>query len=71
MSGCADRPSQTSLHDAARSGDVETVRLLLDRGADIETKNNDAETPLDVAIEKNLDESYDEIIALLRRAGEK
>ena len=65
----ADGP--TPLHWAAGNGKVETVRLLLDRGADINAEDEGGETPLDGAIEKNLDESHDEIIALLRRAGEK
>ena len=30
----------TALHNAAYEGHLEVVRLLLDRGADIEAKNN-------------------------------
>ena len=36
----------TALHGASRGGHVTTVRLLLDRGADIEANNSNTRTPL-------------------------
>lgn len=39
----------TPLSDAAFQGDLETVKLLLDRGADVNAKNRDGNTPLIVA----------------------
>jgi ankyrin repeat protein len=39
------------LHEAARSGDMETVRLLLDAGADSRLRNSDGRTPGEIAEE--------------------
>ena len=39
----------TPLHLAARYNKTEAVQLLLDNGADINLKNADNKTPLDVA----------------------
>jgi ankyrin repeat protein len=39
------------LHEAARSGDIETVRLLLDAGADSRLRNSDGRTPGEIAEE--------------------
>ena len=39
------------LLDAARSGDIQSVRELLDRGADPNIRNNDGWTALDIASE--------------------
>src|SRR5271166_6138816 len=51
--GCQDQPrrkEQTALHAAAYSGSVPAVRLLLDRGADIEARDtNWNSTPIDWA----------------------
>eukprot|EP00930_Biecheleria_cincta_P073968 TRINITY_DN61214_c0_g1_i1.p1 TRINITY_DN61214_c0_g1~~TRINITY_DN61214_c0_g1_i1.p1 ORF type:complete len:585 (-),score=153.33 TRINITY_DN61214_c0_g1_i1:60-1784(-) len=39
----------SALHQAAASGDADMVKFLLDKGASIDVKNKDGETPLDVA----------------------
>ena len=39
----------TALHAAARGGHLSTIRLLLDRGADIEAKDPSEQTPLHIA----------------------
>ena len=38
------------LHDAASTGDVEKVGVLLSQGADIDARNGKGETPLNLAI---------------------
>lgn len=43
----------TALHEAARNGQVEAVRLLLDRGANPRLKNTLGSTALDLAKEMN------------------
>lgn len=47
-----DSKGQTRLHLAASSGDLNMVAHLLYNGADITAQNHDANTPLDLAIEK-------------------
>jgi ankyrin repeat protein len=39
----------TPLHDAARGGHKEIAELLIAKGADLNAKDNDGETPLDWA----------------------
>ncbi|CAN0387427.1 unnamed protein product, partial [Ectocarpus fasciculatus] len=39
----------TPLHAAATTGNIDSTRLLLDRGADPLRRNAHGETPLDVA----------------------
>lgn len=46
-----DKRGRTALHDAARSGRPETVKLLLDAGADPNMKDEDGFTPLHVCAE--------------------
>ena len=46
------RPCDSALHLAARNNQIETLRLLLDHGADIEVSDLDGMTPLMVAIER-------------------
>ncbi|PON19964.1 pfs domain-containing protein, partial [Trichoderma gamsii] len=41
-----ERTGAALLHDAAQIGRLEVVKLLLDRGASVEAKNNDGSTPL-------------------------
>ncbi|KAI4235910.1 MAG: hypothetical protein LQ349_002852 [Xanthoria aureola] len=44
------RPTDSALHLAARNNQIETLRLLLDHGADIEISNLSGMTPLMVAV---------------------
>lgn len=46
---CADPLGWTPLHEAARTGEIATARLLLDRGARLDAVNEDGATPLHVA----------------------
>ncbi|KAL8435983.1 hypothetical protein ACSSS7_002028 [Eimeria intestinalis] len=55
----------TALHFAADRGFVDIVRLLIDRGADVNHTDDSGETPLHVAIAAD----QDEIVALLIEAG--
>lgn len=48
----------TSLHWAARKGDLQLVQLLLKHGANINVKNNKKQTPMDLAKENNQQEVY-------------
>ena len=60
-------PAATALHSAARSGDNPAViEALLDGGVDLDARDEDGRTPLDVAREKNRPA---EIIAALERAA--
>ena len=43
-----------ALIDAARNNDSETVKLLLEKGADVNARNNSGETPLIVCRKKEL-----------------
>ena len=45
----AGQYGQTPLHWAASNGDLDSAKLLLDRGANINAMNADSETPLDDA----------------------
>jgi ankyrin repeat protein len=49
----------TSLHWAARKGDLQLVRLLLKHGARVQLVNNKNQTPLDLARENNHDNVYE------------
>jgi ankyrin repeat protein len=53
------------LLDAAKSGDVKTVKLLLEKGADVNTKSDDGGTALMSAAKRG----YMEIIKLLFEKG--
>ena len=39
----------TVLHYACDQGQLEVVKLLLEKGADVNAKNEEGETPLDIA----------------------
>ncbi len=41
-----------SLHEASLLGDENMIKLLIEKGADIEIKKDDGKTPLEVAVEK-------------------
>ncbi|EKD72361.1 MAG: hypothetical protein ACD_45C00694G0001 [uncultured bacterium] len=49
---CSNK-GNTALHLAAKSGNVAAIKFLIMQGADIESKNNNDETPLDLAIASN------------------
>jgi len=53
------------LHDAARLGYKNIVGLLIDKGADVNAKNGDGQTPMDVASGAG----HQDIVELLRAAG--
>ena len=53
------------IHDAARNGDLAGVQAELDKGVDVNAKDEDGGTPLDNA------EHYPETAALLRKHGGK
>jgi ankyrin repeat protein len=53
------------LAEAARHGRLDTIRLLLDRGADVHAVGRSGATPLQWAVHEGRDEAAD----LLRRAG--
>jgi ankyrin repeat protein len=55
------------LHYAAYYGEKEVAELLIAKGADVNAKDEDGETPLDWAIEKNHTETAD----LLRKHSGK
>ena len=59
-----DKDRWTLLHYAARYGQLETVKFLVERGANINAKNNYRKTPLDIAKE----EGHTEIINVLSSA---
>ena len=57
----------TPLHHAARWGHKKMVELLIEKGADVNAKEDDGDTPLDLAISRNRTETAD----LLRKHGGK
>jgi ankyrin repeat protein len=68
-----DAPSgffqESALHDAVRNGDPKTIQMLLDKGADVNSKDKFGFTPLDTAVGKF--ESNPEIVKLLLEKGAK
>ena len=47
----ADQDGYTPLHDAAREGHNDVVKLLLDRGAEPNMANQHGDTPLSCALQ--------------------
>ncbi len=62
-----DANGNTALHGAAIRGANSTVRLLLERAAKIDAKNNRGRMPLDIAEDASDARSQPETAALLRR----
>ncbi|MEO1133839.1 MAG: ankyrin repeat domain-containing protein [Cyanobacteria bacterium J06639_1] len=60
-----DRDRLTPLHVAARAGDCDIARLLLERGADVNARSRWGETPLHVAIRAGQSRT----VALLLESG--
>ncbi len=56
------RPAKT-LHDAARGGDVDQVKLLLSKGADVNLRNRMNWTPLHTAVQNRKHEVIELLIA--------
>jgi len=56
----------TALHEAAGSGRLQVVRLLLDAGANPGAKDREGRTPMTRA----RDEGHEEVVGLLSRATE-
>ena len=63
----AAKEAATSIHDAAFDGNIYLVKKRLAAGSDVNAKNSDGRTPLDMAIfmKKN------DVIQLLRKYGGK
>ena len=59
-----NRYGNTALHIAAKKGNFEVVKALVEKGANTTIKNNDGKTALDLAIESN--NRNEEIINYLR-----
>jgi ankyrin repeat protein len=64
---CGDRLGFTPLHLTAHAGALETARVLLDRGAEVDRANHFGNTPLFVAVFSS--RGRGELIALLRERG--
>ena len=48
-----DESGNTPLHAAAKKGHLEVVKYLVEYGADVNCRNNNGDTPLKLAREKN------------------
>ena len=56
------------IHVAADVGDDETLRMLLEEGADPEEGNGEGKTAIEIAQEANVNGSHLHVLSLLRRA---
>lgn len=65
LNSCAD--DAKDLIEAAGKGDTAGVKALLDKGAEVNARNNLGETALMVASEKG----YTKIVQLLKKAGQR
>ena len=63
--GCGPSASERALVEASRKGNIEAVKQHLAAGTDVNAKDGDGKTPLDVARRKP------ETAALLRKHGAK
>ena len=55
--------NDTPLHDAAKNGHLSVVEYLVNQKADIDVKNKNGETPLELASQ----EGYWNVVELLKR----
>jgi len=62
-----NQDGRTPLHQTVLSGNVETIEYLIKKSADVNTKSSNNETPLDLAVERDLEK----IAAVLRSKGGK
>lgn len=60
----ADKDGYTPLMDASKKGHIEKIRWLLEHGADVNIKDNEGKTALDIAQTKG----FTEIADLLAKA---
>ena len=65
--GCGNPEANRALLDAAEKGNIEAVKQHLDAGADVNAKDRDGQTPLDLAIQQKKTETTE----LLRKHGGK
>ena len=65
--GCGNPEANRALLDAAEKGNIEAVKQHLDAGADVNAKDRDGQTPLDLAIQQKKPETTE----LLRKNGGK
>ena len=64
-----DRDGETSLHVAVRVNSTETVDVLLGAGANVEARNFDLMTPLDLAVDLSDEQDREQLIRHLLAAG--
>jgi uncharacterized protein len=57
----ANKDGNTLLHFAARSGNVELIKKLIESGEDVNAENNKGETPLQIADKYAMHEAYVEL----------
>ena len=65
--GCGPKAPDISIHEAARNGYLADVKHHLDAGTDVNARDKDGATPLDLAIVSDHTETAD----LLRKHGGK
>jgi len=65
--GDEDTIAEMKLFQAAREGDTETVKALIESGADVSTKDKDGRTALTRAKEKG----HKEVVKILKKSGAK
>ncbi len=50
----------TPLHDAVQNGHIDVVKLLVSRGASVNRRNKDGQTPLDIVLRSNQQDDEDD-----------
>src|SRR5206468_3447877 len=64
-----DADGATALYHAARNLHLETARLLLARGAGVDARRSDGQTPVAAAVGHMWDRGGPEVVQALREAG--